>query len=82
MAALIASVVGSLVLAASLYDAARLIGPVESRLPPLARLRGRRAALEDAERWCVGLLLHSRIDGPTYQERMSVLARLRRPVGR
>ncbi|MFI7413499.1 hypothetical protein ACIBU0_32980 [Streptomyces sp. NPDC049627] len=46
----------------------------------LARLRGRRAALEEAEVWLVGLRLHHRIDAVTYQRRMSTLARGRRRI--
>ncbi|MFF5188026.1 hypothetical protein ACFY30_30415 [Streptomyces sp. NPDC000345] len=75
MAAVIASMVGALILAGIGYDIARLITPDEARRPPLARLRGRRAALEEAERWLVGLRLHNRVDAATYQRRMSTLAR-------
>ncbi|MGI5254257.1 hypothetical protein [Actinacidiphila glaucinigra] len=60
-----------LVVAAMIYDTARLIATGESRCPPLSRLRGHRAALEAAERWCTGLRLHGRIDAATYQHRMS-----------
>ncbi|GAA1415229.1 hypothetical protein GCM10009601_04490 [Streptomyces thermospinosisporus] len=81
MSAVIAISIGTLILAGVIYDIARLITPNEPRCPPLARLRSRRAALEDAERWCVGLRLHGRIDEATYQHRMSGLARgRRRPV--
>ncbi|MGK5447317.1 hypothetical protein [Streptomyces radiopugnans] len=65
-----------------MYDAARLITPHESRCPPLARLRGRRAALEAAERWRVGLRLHGRIDSETYRLRMGRLACGQRTVER
>ncbi|ALV33552.1 hypothetical protein AS200_17030 [Streptomyces sp. CdTB01] len=54
MSAAVAIAIGVLILAAVAYDIARLITPAESRCPPLARLRGRRAALEHAERWSVG----------------------------
>ncbi|MEU0022706.1 hypothetical protein ABZ173_34220 [Streptomyces rochei] len=70
-----AILIAVLLLAAIYYDIARLISPHQSHLPPLARLRGRRAALEDEERWCAGLLLHGRIDARSYQQRMSSLAR-------
>ena len=69
-----AILIAGLLLAAIYYDIARLISPHQSRLPPPARLRGRRAALEDEERWCAGLLLHGRIDAGSYQQRMSSLA--------
>ncbi|GLW47484.1 hypothetical protein Stsp02_31460 [Streptomyces sp. NBRC 14336] len=75
MVALIASLAGALILAGIVYDIARLITPDEPRRPPLARLRGRRAALEEAERWLVGLRLHHRVDADTYQHRMSGIAR-------
>ncbi|MFF6829134.1 hypothetical protein [Streptomyces longwoodensis] len=78
MSAAVAIGIGVLILAVMAYDIARLITPVESRFPPLARFRGRRAALEHAERWCVGLRLHGRIDEATYQHRMSGFARGRR----
>ncbi|MDX3308172.1 hypothetical protein P1S61_03430 [Streptomyces sp. ME08-AFT2] len=78
MSAVTATLIGTLILAGVVYDIARLITPNEPRCPPLARLRGRRAALEGAERWCVGLRLHGRIDASTYQHRMSGLARGRR----
>ncbi|WP_328478407.1 hypothetical protein OHS71_08405 [Streptomyces sp. NBC_00377] len=81
MVAVTATLIGTLIMATLSYDIVRRITPHESRCPPLARLRGRRAALEDAERWCVGLRLHGRIDASTYQHRMSGLARgRRRPV--
>ncbi len=79
-AAVIASLVGALILAGIVYDVARLITPDESRRPPLTRLRGRRAALEEAERWLVGLRLHHRIDAATYQRRTSALARGQRRI--
>jgi len=72
--AVLAVVAAALILAAVVYDSARLISPHESRRPPLARLRGRRAALEAAERWCTGLRLHGRIDQAAYQQRMADLA--------
>lgn len=75
MAAVIASLTGALILAIIGYEIARLITPDEPRRPPLARLRGRRAALEEAERWLVGLRLHHRVDAATYQRRMSGIAR-------
>ncbi|MCF4135959.1 hypothetical protein L1856_02125 [Streptomyces sp. Tue 6430] len=78
MSAVTVILIGTLILAGVVYDIARLITPNEPRCPPLARLRGRRAALEDAERWCVGLRLHGRIDASAYQHRMSGLARGRR----
>ncbi|GAA3495907.1 hypothetical protein GCM10019016_030080 [Streptomyces prasinosporus] len=75
MAAVIASLAGALILAGIVYGIARLITPDEPRRPPLAGLRGRRAALEEAERWLVGLRLHDRVDAATYQRRMSGIAR-------
>ena len=45
MKALIAILIGALILAALAYSIGRLITPLESRWPPLARLWGRRAAL-------------------------------------
>ncbi|MFI6010096.1 hypothetical protein ACIBAG_14970 [Streptomyces sp. NPDC051243] len=75
MAAVIALLAGVLILAGIVYDIARLVTPDEPRRPPLARLRGQRAALEESERWLVGLRLHQRIDAATYQRRMSALAR-------
>ena len=60
--AAIAILIGGLLLAAIFYDIARLVSTYQSRRPPLSRIRGRRAALEDEERWCAGLLLHGRID--------------------
>ena len=80
MVAAVAGILGMLFLIALLYDSARLISPRESRLPPVVRLRGRVAALEAAESWCVGLLLNGRIDARTYQDRMARLARQERPV--
>ncbi|MFF4576585.1 hypothetical protein [Streptomyces sp. NPDC001410] len=74
MSALSAILAGSLILAAVVYDLARLVTARESRLPPLARIRGRRAALETAETWLVGLRLHDRIDAATYRTRMHSLA--------
>lgn len=75
MDAVVAILIGAGILAAVWYDTARLISPEEPRRPPLARLRGRRAALEAAERWCVALRLHERIAPEAYQRRMSRLAR-------
>lgn len=80
MAAVIASLLGALILAGIAYDVARLITPDEPRPPSLARLRGRRAALEETERWLVGLRLHDRIDAATYQRRMSALAHGQRRI--
>lgn len=74
MTAVIAALLGTLILAAVVYDMARLVTPHESRLPPLTRLRGRRAALESAEIWAVGLRLHGRIDAAAYRTRMHRLA--------
>lgn len=74
MIALLAAVIGGLILAAVVYEIARMITPDESRPPPLARLRGRRAALEEAERWCAGLRMHGRIEAVEYRGRMSTLA--------
>jgi hypothetical protein len=82
MASLVGTLISVLVVAAVVYDMARLISPDEPRQPPLARLRGRRAALEAAERWCVGLRLHGRIDAATYRTRMSRLAHGQRTAGR
>ncbi len=78
MATVIATLVGALILAGIVYDTARLTTPDEPCCPPLARLRGRRAALEAAEQWLVGLRLHHRIDAALYQQRMSDIARGRR----
>ncbi|MER5436111.1 hypothetical protein [Streptomyces sp. NPDC002588] len=66
----------ALLFAAALYDSARLVTARQPLLPPLARLRGRRAALEAEERWCAGLLLHGPIDARPYRQRMSGLARV------
>ncbi|WP_063728838.1 hypothetical protein [Streptomyces sp. RTd22] len=74
MEAVLAGLTGALILAAVLYDAVRLITPGEWRCPPLARFRGRHAALEAAERWCTGLRQHGRIDTADYQRRMSLIA--------
>ncbi|WP_155059324.1 hypothetical protein [Streptomyces blattellae] len=75
MVAVIAALAGTLILSGIIHDIARLITPDEPRPPPLARLRGRHAALEETERWLVGLRLHHRIDAAAYQRRMSALAR-------
>ena len=71
---MIATLLGALILAAVVYDMVRLVTPHESRLPPLARIRGRRAALENAEMWLVGLRMHGRIDAAAYRARMRTLA--------
>ncbi|MFE9650388.1 hypothetical protein ACFYO0_41105 [Streptomyces sp. NPDC006365] len=78
--AAIAILIGGLLLAAIYYDIARLVSTHQSRCPPLARVRGRRAALEDEERWRADLPLHGRIDTRSHQRRMSGLARSRRVV--
>ncbi|MFJ8114039.1 hypothetical protein [Streptomyces sp. NPDC096132] len=49
MAATAATLIGLLILTALVHDVTRLFGSDEPRRPPLARLRGRRAALEAAE---------------------------------
>ncbi|MER5204231.1 hypothetical protein [Streptomyces sp. NPDC002825] len=66
--------VAGMVLGAFVYDTARLIGSSESRCPPLARVLGRRPALEAAERRLVGLRLRGRIDEATYRRRMTAIA--------
>ncbi|PWI12587.1 hypothetical protein DI272_44005 [Streptomyces sp. Act143] len=81
MSAVIAVLLGVVILAGAVYDTARLITPHESRCPPLARLRGRRAALEATERWSTALLLHGRITPADHQARMSRLARGERRPG-
>ncbi|WP_328690353.1 hypothetical protein OHA74_14425 [Streptomyces phaeochromogenes] len=81
MTVLISALIGSLILAAVFYDMARLLTPSESRCPPLARIRGRRAALESAEMWLVGLRLHGRIDAAAYRTRMHSLAHGERTQG-
>ena len=73
-----AVLIATLLCAAMIYDTMHLFTPRQTHWPPLARLRGRRAALEAEERWCTGLLLHGRIDGGSYQQRMSGLARAHR----
>ncbi|CAL9677881.1 hypothetical protein SUDANB105_08193 (plasmid) [Streptomyces sp. enrichment culture] len=78
MSALTAILTGAPIQAVIAYELARLITPDESRFPPLARLKKRRAVLEDAERWCVGLRLHDRIDQAAYRHRLSTLAHGRR----
>lgn len=75
MVALVAVVIAGLILTVAVYESARLITPAESRAPSLRRLRGRRAALEEAERWCAGLRMHGRIDAAEHRIRMSDLAR-------
>ena len=75
-----AILIGGLLLAAIFYDIARLVSTYQSRRPPLSRIRGMRAALEDEERWCAGLLLHGRIDTASYQRRMTGLAHGQRAV--
>ncbi|WP_234531939.1 hypothetical protein [Streptomyces shenzhenensis] len=82
MAAVIAALIGLLVLGALVYDITRLFGSQEPPRPPLARLRGRRAALEAAELRVVGLHLHHRVDQAAYQQRMSSLAHGRRTPAR
>lgn len=67
--------IAALLCASTLYNTTRPITPRHARRPPLTRLRGRRAALEAEERWCTELLLRGRIDGRSYQQRMSTLAR-------
>ncbi|MFF5209560.1 hypothetical protein [Streptosporangium sp. NPDC000396] len=80
--AVVVTLIGALIMAAMLYDMARMITTSETRCPPLARLRDRRAALEAAERWCVGLRLHGQIDVFTYQRQMSGFARGKRTTSR
>ncbi|NEE09569.1 hypothetical protein G3M58_24340 [Streptomyces sp. SID7499] len=82
MAAVVATLIGALILLAVLYDTVRLVTPGESRCPPLARLRGRRAALAAAEQWLVGLRMHGRVDAAEYQRRMAALAHGDRVPGR
>ncbi|GAA3478035.1 hypothetical protein [Streptomyces yanii] len=82
MVAVIATLIGLLILTASVYDITRLFGCDEPRRPPLAPLRGRRAALEAAELRVVGQRLHGRIDTTAYQQRMSSLAHGRRRPAR
>ncbi|MFD0368000.1 hypothetical protein [Streptomyces sp. NPDC059071] len=74
MITVIAAVAAGLIATGVLYEIARLITPDEPRCPPLARVAGRRAALDAAERWAVGLRLHGRIDQAAYQGRMAALA--------
>ncbi|MFD8644188.1 cupredoxin family copper-binding protein [Streptomyces zaomyceticus] len=76
--ALLATLIGALIVAVLAYDIVRLISTGESRCPPLARLRGRRASLAATERWCTGLRLHDRISAGEYRSRMSGIARGRR----
>jgi hypothetical protein len=73
--------IGAVILLAVLYDTARLVTPAEARWPPLARLRGRRAALAAAEQWLTGLRMHGRVDTAEYQRRMGALARGQRVAG-
>ena len=80
--AVLAIVAGALIAAAVWYDILRLSGTKERRCPPLARLRGRDAALAAAERWCTGLLVHGRIDGDEYRRRMRTIALGHRVSGR
>lgn len=82
MYALITTVICVLILIVFAYDMARMATTSESRWPPLARLRGRRAGLAAAERWCVGLRLHGQIDPENYQRRMSALAHGVRTIAR
>lgn len=81
MAAVVAILIGAAILVAVFYDTARLVTPRESRCPPLARLRGRRAALAAAEQWLVGLRIHGRVDAAEYQRRMGALANGERVPG-
>ncbi|WP_037885457.1 hypothetical protein [Streptomyces viridochromogenes] len=81
MAVVVATLIGAMILLAVFYDPARLVTPRESRCPPLARLRGRRAALAAAEQWLVGLRMHGRVDAAEYQRRMGALARGERIPG-
>ncbi|MFD8645123.1 MULTISPECIES: hypothetical protein [Streptomyces] len=74
MIAVIATVAAGLMIAGIVYDTARMIGPDESRCPPLARLWGRRAALEAAESRLVAVRLRGRIDTAAYQRRMAAIA--------
>ncbi|MFD8302854.1 hypothetical protein ACFV29_10940 [Streptomyces sp. NPDC059690] len=74
MIAVVSALLGALILVAVIYDMVRMVTPHESRLPPLGRIRGRRAGLETAEMWLVGLRLHGRIDAVTYRARMHSLA--------
>ena len=80
MGGLVATLIGGLLLAGIVYDAARLLTTQERRCPPLARLRGRRAALEAAECRLAGLRLNARIDRAAYRRRMAGLARGHRTV--
>ncbi|GAA0641985.1 hypothetical protein Stsp02_20310 [Streptomyces sp. NBRC 14336] len=82
MAAVVATLIGVLLLLAVLYDAARLVTPREPRCPPLARLRGRKAALDAAEEWLVGLRMHGRVDAAEYERRMEALAHGERVPGK
>ncbi|GAA3782794.1 hypothetical protein [Streptomyces chiangmaiensis] len=68
MAAVIAILIGLPILTALVYDITRLFGSDEPRRPPLARLRGRSAALEAAELRLVGLRRHHRLDAGAYQQ--------------
>ncbi|MET8508330.1 hypothetical protein ABZV60_27375 [Streptomyces sp. NPDC004787] len=74
MITVIAAVAAGLIATGVFYEIARLITPDEPRCPPLARVAGRRPALDAAERWAVGLRLHDRIDQAAYQARMAALA--------
>ena len=78
---MVASLIGALILLVVFYDTARLVTPRESRCPPLARLRGRRAALAAAEQWLVGLRMHGRVDAAEYRRRRAALARGERVPG-
>ncbi|MFF4871465.1 hypothetical protein [Streptomyces sp. NPDC000961] len=75
MIAVLATLAAGLMLAGVVYDTTRMIGPGEPRCPPLARLWGRRAALEAAERRLVALRLRGRVDAAAYQRRMTAIAR-------
>ncbi|MFF4576648.1 hypothetical protein [Streptomyces sp. NPDC001410] len=50
MSAVITLLFGAAMLTWFAYDTVRLVTPYVSRCPPLARLRGRRTALEAVER--------------------------------
>ncbi|QUW85842.1 hypothetical protein SMIR_41630 (plasmid) [Streptomyces mirabilis] len=78
MSGVIATVSVVLIVAGTIYDTVRLLTPAERRCPPLARLRGRRAALEAAECRLAGLRLRGRIDAADYRRRMTGLAHGRR----
>ncbi|MFD8352479.1 hypothetical protein ACFV1X_26515 [Streptomyces coelicoflavus] len=72
-----ATLIAALFLAVTYYRITRLISPHQGYLPPLTRLRGRRAAIEEQEWWRTGLL-HGRIGTRSYQQRTSSLGHGRR----